>query len=180
MKNAFYDSGRGPSIWDTFAHKPNVMDNNATGDIACDSYHKYEKDVQLLKNLGVWFSIFKTYCALICFPVVDDIYFLTVMVTRIAKWTSHLINCRYHTIDSPSRGPEFYQTERPHMLTSEEYNIITTWLMSYLEIISSQWWLCTTGIYPRLLKIRAGGSMKQWWIISSVMLNFASRGLEIG
>lgn len=46
--------GRGPSIWDTFAHTPNIMDNNATGDVACDSYHKYEEDVALLRNLGVW------------------------------------------------------------------------------------------------------------------------------
>lgn len=45
--------GRGPSIWDTFAHTPNIMDNNATGDVACDSYHKYEEDVVLLRNLGV-------------------------------------------------------------------------------------------------------------------------------
>lgn len=29
------------------------MEKNATGDIACDSYHRYKEDVQLLKNLGV-------------------------------------------------------------------------------------------------------------------------------
>ena len=46
-------SGKGPSIWDTLAHTPGEIDNNDTGDVACDSYHKYKEDVQLLKDLGV-------------------------------------------------------------------------------------------------------------------------------
>ncbi|XP_061162615.1 uncharacterized protein LOC133171833 [Saccostrea echinata] len=53
VEGGWNEDGRGPSIWDTFAHQPNVMDKNATGDKACDSYHKYEEDVQLLKNMGV-------------------------------------------------------------------------------------------------------------------------------
>ncbi|CAL1538498.1 unnamed protein product [Lymnaea stagnalis] len=44
--------GKGPSIWDTWAHANKIIDN-VTGDVACDSYHKYKEDVQLLKNLGV-------------------------------------------------------------------------------------------------------------------------------
>lgn len=63
--------GRGPSIWDTFAHTPNIMDNNATGDVACDSYHKYEEDVTLLKNLGVGTrSIKHVFTLLPCNPVI--------------------------------------------------------------------------------------------------------------
>ena len=53
----FFEIGRGPSIWDTFAHQPNIMDKNATGDVACDSYHKYEEDVKLLRNLGVGYQL---------------------------------------------------------------------------------------------------------------------------
>lgn len=29
------------------------VQENATGDVACDSYHKYKEDVAILKDLGV-------------------------------------------------------------------------------------------------------------------------------
>lgn len=48
----FIISGKGVSIWDTFSHQGKV-DNNDTGDIACDTYHKYMDDIALLKNLKV-------------------------------------------------------------------------------------------------------------------------------
>lgn len=44
--------GRGPSIWDTFSHKPGNTYQNETGDVADDDYHRYKEDVQLLKALG--------------------------------------------------------------------------------------------------------------------------------
>ena len=45
--------GKGPSIWDKFTQAGGNSYLNHTGDIACDSYHKTDEDVQLLKNLGV-------------------------------------------------------------------------------------------------------------------------------
>ncbi|XP_025944747.1 lactase-phlorizin hydrolase [Apteryx rowi] len=45
--------GKGPSIWDTFTHVPGNINNNDTGDIACDSYNKVEEDLYLLRALGV-------------------------------------------------------------------------------------------------------------------------------
>ena len=47
--------GKGPNIWDTFSHTEGKVDNNDNGDVACDSYHKYEEDIKLLKGLGVSF-----------------------------------------------------------------------------------------------------------------------------
>lgn len=47
------ETGRGPSIWDTYSHVKGNIENNDTGDIACDSYHNYMRDVELLKELGV-------------------------------------------------------------------------------------------------------------------------------
>ncbi|NWW53881.1 LPH hydrolase, partial [Pedionomus torquatus] len=45
--------GKGLSIWDKFSHTPLKISNDDTGDVACDSYHKIEEDVEMLKNLKV-------------------------------------------------------------------------------------------------------------------------------
>ena len=45
--------GRGPSIWDTFAHTPGTIADGSTGDVACDHYHRWESDLDLMKQLGL-------------------------------------------------------------------------------------------------------------------------------
>ena len=45
--------GRGPSVWDTFARTPGKVRGGDTGDIACDSYHRYAEDADLLRSLGL-------------------------------------------------------------------------------------------------------------------------------
>jgi beta-glucosidase len=45
--------GRGPSIWDTFCLVQGNVRRGDTGDVACDSYHRYREDVALLAGLGV-------------------------------------------------------------------------------------------------------------------------------
>lgn len=47
------DGGRGPSIWDTFSHTPGKIKNGDNGDIACDSFHRWQEDVQLAKDMGL-------------------------------------------------------------------------------------------------------------------------------
>ncbi|SDJ46617.1 GH1 family beta-glucosidase [Salimicrobium halophilum] len=47
------EGGRSLSIWDVFSRTPGNVKNGDTGDHACNSYHLYKEDVQLLKNLGV-------------------------------------------------------------------------------------------------------------------------------
>ncbi len=45
--------GRGQSIWDVFSHTPGKILNDDTGDLACDHYHRYAEDVQLMSELGL-------------------------------------------------------------------------------------------------------------------------------
>jgi beta-glucosidase len=53
IEGAAHEDGRGESIWDRFSHTPGLVKNNDTGDVACDHYHLYKEDVQLMKQLGV-------------------------------------------------------------------------------------------------------------------------------
>jgi beta-glucosidase len=44
--------GKGPSIWDTFAHTPGKILDGSDGDVACDHYVRYADDVALMAELG--------------------------------------------------------------------------------------------------------------------------------
>ena len=66
VEGAWNIDGRGESIWDRFAHTPGKVKNNANGDIACDSYHRYKDDIALMRRLGM-----KTYRFSISWPRVQ-------------------------------------------------------------------------------------------------------------
>ena len=53
IEGAPSEDGKSPSIWDTFSHIPGKTYNGHTGDIACDAYHLYETDLNLMHNLGI-------------------------------------------------------------------------------------------------------------------------------
>jgi beta-glucosidase len=53
IEGATTEDGRGESIWDRFAATPGNILTGETGDPACDSYHRYEEDIALMRELGV-------------------------------------------------------------------------------------------------------------------------------
>jgi beta-glucosidase len=53
IEGAAYEDGRGESIWDRFSHTPGKVKNGDSGDVACDHYHLYKQDIQLMKSIGV-------------------------------------------------------------------------------------------------------------------------------
>ncbi|KAH0621363.1 hypothetical protein JD844_022550 [Phrynosoma platyrhinos] len=53
IEGAWREDGKGLSIWDQFAHTPLKINNDENGDIACDSYHKMEADLAILKDIKV-------------------------------------------------------------------------------------------------------------------------------
>ena len=52
IEGAWNEDGKGPSIWDTYAHTPGNIRNGDTGDVANDHYHRYKEDVALMKDIG--------------------------------------------------------------------------------------------------------------------------------
>jgi beta-glucosidase len=53
IEGAAREDGRGPSIWDTFSHTPGKTFEGHTGDVACDHYHRWADDVELIAGLNV-------------------------------------------------------------------------------------------------------------------------------
>jgi len=52
VEGAVAEDGRGPSTWDTFAAQPGRTADGATGEVACDHYHRHAEDVALMRELG--------------------------------------------------------------------------------------------------------------------------------
>ncbi|GJM96336.1 hypothetical protein PR202_ga13160 [Eleusine coracana subsp. coracana] len=52
VEGAANSGGRGPSIWDAYAHTPGNIAKNQNGDVADDQYHRYKEDVDLMKRLN--------------------------------------------------------------------------------------------------------------------------------
>ena len=53
IEGAAHEDGRGDSIWDTFCRVPGAIANGDTGDVACDHYHRWREDLDLMAALGL-------------------------------------------------------------------------------------------------------------------------------
>jgi beta-glucosidase len=53
IEGAITEDGRLPSIWDSFCAVPGKVLNGDSGEVACDHYHRWSADVDLIASLGV-------------------------------------------------------------------------------------------------------------------------------
>ena len=53
IEGAWNEDGKGESIWDRFVHTPNKIKNGDTGDVACDSYHRWREDISLMRAMNL-------------------------------------------------------------------------------------------------------------------------------
>ncbi|KAK4493433.1 hypothetical protein RD792_011597 [Penstemon davidsonii] len=52
-EGAVKEDGRGPTIWDTFAHTFGKILDFSNADVANDQYHLYSEDIKLMKDMGM-------------------------------------------------------------------------------------------------------------------------------
>uniref|UniRef100_A0A023F7H2 Putative beta-glucosidase lactase phlorizinhydrolase n=1 Tax=Triatoma infestans TaxID=30076 RepID=A0A023F7H2_TRIIF len=58
IEGGWNEEGKGESMWDRILHtKPELVKDKSNGDVACDSFHLYKQDVQMVKDIG--FDIYK-------------------------------------------------------------------------------------------------------------------------
>ena len=53
IEGAVDADGRGASIWDRFCQRPGAIRDGSSGAVACDHYHRWEEDLDLMQRLGV-------------------------------------------------------------------------------------------------------------------------------
>ncbi len=53
IEGAWNVDGKGESIWDRFSHMPGKVQGGATGDVACDHYHRWREDIALMNAIGL-------------------------------------------------------------------------------------------------------------------------------
>lgn len=52
VEGATAEDNRSPSIWDEFCKIHGKIYKGHTGDIACDHYHRYKEDIEIMKEIG--------------------------------------------------------------------------------------------------------------------------------
>jgi len=53
IEGAAAEDGKGASIWDSFCRVPGVIADGSDGQLACDHYHRWAEDLDLIAGLGV-------------------------------------------------------------------------------------------------------------------------------
>lgn len=53
IEGATDQDGKGESIWDRFSHTPGKIWEGDTADEACDHYHRWRDDIQLMQEIGL-------------------------------------------------------------------------------------------------------------------------------
>ncbi|MFW6256455.1 MAG: GH1 family beta-glucosidase [Candidatus Sumerlaeota bacterium] len=53
IEGAAREDGKSMSTWDEFVQRPGKVQGGVTGDVACDSYHRYPEDIRCMEDLGV-------------------------------------------------------------------------------------------------------------------------------
>ncbi|MBL8745213.1 MAG: beta-glucosidase [Phycisphaerae bacterium] len=53
VEGAAHVDGRADSVWDAYCQVPGTIFENHTGETACDHYHRFKEDVEIMRRIGL-------------------------------------------------------------------------------------------------------------------------------
>ncbi|XP_057457434.1 beta-glucosidase 40-like [Lotus japonicus] len=158
-EGAVKEDGRGPSVWDTFSHTFGKVVDLSNADVAADQYHRYEEDIQLMKDLGM------------------DAYRFSISWTRIFPYGTGKIN---------EAGVDHYNKLINTLLAKgiEPYVTMYHWDLPQALEDKYKGWLSTEIIkdfanYAETCFQKFGDRVKQW-ITFNEPHTFATQGYDVG
>ena len=51
IEGAWNENGKGESVWDNISHNTKLVQNRETGVIACDHYHRFKENINIMKEI---------------------------------------------------------------------------------------------------------------------------------
>ncbi|MFP4661328.1 MAG: GH1 family beta-glucosidase [Halanaerobiales bacterium] len=158
IEGAVFEDGKGLSVWDMFTRKEGAIINDETGDVACDHYHKYKEDVQLMKQMGL------------------QAYRLSISWPRILPDGTGKVN---------EKGLEFYDNLIDELLANdiEPYVTLFHWDFPY-ELYKKGGWLNPDSSdwfaeYTKVVVDRLSDRVKNWFTINEPQV-FIVMGHQMG
>ncbi|XP_021757003.1 beta-glucosidase 6-like [Chenopodium quinoa] len=158
-EGAVKEDGRGPSVWDTFAHQFGKVIDFSNADVANDHYHKYLEDVKLMKDMGV------------------DAYRFSISWTRIFPNGTGQIN---------QAGVDHYNNLINALLANGIQPYVTMYHWDTPQALEDAYksWLSPQiindfGVYAETLYQKFGDRVKRWITLNEPH-TVASQGYDIG
>ena len=53
IEGAAWEDGKSESVWDRFCQQEGAISDGSNTDVACDHYHRYEEDIELMRKVGL-------------------------------------------------------------------------------------------------------------------------------
>ncbi|XP_072933014.1 cytosolic beta-glucosidase-like [Epargyreus clarus] len=159
IEGAWNADGKGLSMWDYYMRTaPDMIVDHSNGDVACNSYYLYKRDIEMLKELGV------------------DVYRFSIAWTRILPFgTANYIN---------PKGIAYYNNLIDELLANGIQPFVTMYHWDLPQTFNEKGgWLTEKtvdwfGDYARVLYKKFGDRVKHWVTINEPHVHcFFSYGL---